>query len=177
MKLLRNLVNLFAICVVVAVVAFNWNDVQAQEKAKQFSKEDLQCLSKNIFFEARNQTISGKVAVAWVTLNRMENSKYPDTICGVVTQAQLDANNNPIKHKCQFSWYCDGKSDRIPSNVVAQRAWEDAQLVAQVVVLDWIKAKKSPVGEAIMYHADYVKPYWAASYAKITKVDSHVFYE
>jgi spore germination cell wall hydrolase CwlJ-like protein len=135
------------------------------------------CLQKNIFFESRNQSTLGQVAVAWVTVNRTDSPLYPNTLCRVVKQAQLDSNRNPIKHKCQFSWYCDGKSDQVPDNAVATRAWEDAGIVADVVLLDWLRARKGPVGEAVMYHATYVEPYWADSYTQVAQVDDHIFYE
>jgi N-acetylmuramoyl-L-alanine amidase len=80
-------------------------------------------------------------------------------------------------HKCQFSWYCDGKSDKIPDNVIAQRAWIDAMIVAEVVLLDWAREKRSPVSAATMYHANYVNPYWASSYNKVTRIDDHIFYQ
>jgi len=103
--------------------------------------------------------------VAWVTLNRVEDNRYPDTICDVVWQ-----------HK-QFSWTHDGKADTPSNNELEQRAWEDAGLVAEVTLLDWARDARSPVEEATHYHADYVNPYWAASYAEVTRVDNHIFYQ
>lgn len=151
-------------------------EVEAKRFVDSIGNKQLQCLAQNIFFEARNQSIVGQVAVAWVTLNRVDAARYPDSICGVVRQAKRDASGNVIKHRCQFSWYCDGKSDRIPNNAIAQRAWEDAQLVAEVVMLDYARGMTSPVSDATMYHANYVMPYWADSYMKVATVDSHVFY-
>ena len=73
------------------------------------------CLAKNIYFEAGNQPLAGKVAVAQVVLNRMEHASYPKDVCGVVYQAKWRENwkgqQVPIRHQCQFSWFCDGKSD------------------------------------------------------------------
>ena len=73
------------------------------------------CLAKNIYFEAGNQPLAGKVAVAQVVLNRMEHSAYPKDICGVVYQAKWKENWKgtmlPVRNQCQFSWFCDGKSD------------------------------------------------------------------
>jgi spore germination cell wall hydrolase CwlJ-like protein len=137
----------------------------AQMHLETVSDEDRYCLQQNIYFEARNQSIAGQVAVAWVTLNRVEAQRFRDTICGVVWQNK------------QFSWTHDGKSDSPGTNVLEQRAWEDAGLVADVVLLDWARRRASPVGEAIMYHADYVNPYWAASYTQVAQIESHIFYE
>lgn len=151
-------------------------EIEAQRALLSISNNDKQCLAQNIFFEARNQDVLGQVAIAWVTLNRVGNSGYPGTICGVVTQANRDSSGNPIRDQCQFSWYCDGKSDAIPNNPVSQRAWEDAQLIAEVVLLDWARGKAGPVGDSIMYHADYVQPYWASSHEVVTQIGDHIFY-
>ena len=155
-----------------AVGAFNAHEVRAENRLQTITAEDRECLAKNIYFEARSETIEGQVAVAWVTLNRMESQRFPNTICGVVYQARTDSRGNPLRHQCQFSWFCDGKSDRIRN----QRAWEDVLLITEVVLLDWARAKESPVQNATYYHADYVNPYWADDYTRIAQVDSHIFY-
>lgn len=156
--------------------AYNIKEAHAKQIIHNISTEEKICLQQNIFFEARNQSRLGQVAVAWVTLNRMESNAYPDTICEVVKQGHKNADGNMIRHKCQFSWYCDGRSDNVPNNPIAQRAWEDAGIVAEVVLLDWAKSHQSPVDDAIMYHADYVEPYWVTSYEMVTQVDEHIFY-
>lgn len=152
-------------------------EAKAEQKLSVVSDEDRICLAKNIFFEGRNQSTLGQVSIGWVTLNRMESDRFPDTICGVVKQGRKDDAGNMIRHKCQFSWYCDGKSDIIPDNVVEQRAWEDAQLIADVVLFDWAREKASPVKGATFYHADYVSPYWAPEFTKVVQIDTHIFYE
>lgn len=177
MKIIANLINVAALCALIGVGAFYWKEAHAQERVRGISVEDRECLAKNIFFEARNQSVLGQVSVAWVTLNRMESERFPNTICEVVKQGHQDSAGNMIRHQCQFSWYCDGRSDRIPSNAVAQRAWEDAQLVAEVVLLDWARDEASPVENATMYHANYVDPYWSTSYNRVTQIDDHIFYE
>ena len=157
----------------IAVGVTGAQEVKAQERLNTITDEQRECLAKNIYFEARGESIAGQVAVAWVTLNRMESDNFPNTICGVVYQARTDSNGNPIRHKCQFSWFCDGKSDRIRN----QREWEDVKLIADVVLIDWARAKESPVEQATFYHADYVRPYWASNFTKVAQVDSHIFYE
>jgi spore germination cell wall hydrolase CwlJ-like protein len=176
--ILAGSVNIAALCTMVGVGAFYWTEAQAQERLRAMSDEQRHCLAQNIFWEARNQSTLGQVSVAWVTLNRMESKQFPNTICEVVKQGRQDSNGRMIRNQCQFSWYCDGKSDRIPNNVVAQAAWEDAQLIADVVLLDWARwgQRESPVENATFYHADYVNPYWAASFNEVVTVDNHIFY-
>jgi len=79
--------------------------------------DPLVCLAANIYFEAGNQSKKGKDAVAHATLNRVEHEKYPDNICDVVYDARYTTswkgNKVPRRNECQYSWFCDGKSDRI----------------------------------------------------------------
>ena len=76
---------------------------------------DEYCLAQNIYFEAGNQPLAGKIAVAHVVMNRLDHYSYPGNICGVVYDAKWKenwkGNMMPVRNQCQFSWYCDGKSD------------------------------------------------------------------
>ena len=176
MKLLDVAAGAFNGAVIAAMVAVGVvgvTEARAEHRLASISEEERECLARNVYFEARSETIQGQVAVAWVTLNRMESPRFPNSICGVVYQARTDSRGNPIRHQCQFSWYCDGRSDRIRN----QRAWEDAQLIADVVLLDWARAKNSPVQNATYYHADYVNPSWARDFTRVAQVDTHIFYE
>ena len=80
------------------------------------------CLADNMYFEARNQGTAGITAVSNVVLNRVKSEMYPNTICEVVRQGphreswRKDGTYHPVKHRCQFSWYCDGLSDK-PKNI------------------------------------------------------------
>jgi len=158
-------VNAITLAAVAAVGAYQIDQARAEQVVSSISAEDQRCMQQNIYFEARNQSTLGQVAVAWVTLNRVQSDRYPDSICGVVWQNK------------QFSWTHDGKSAEPGNNVLEQRAWEDAGLVTEVVLLDWALGKNGPVGAATMYHADYVDPYWSDSYRLVTKVDDHIFYQ
>ena len=167
-KALAHTANIAALCTLVAfgAVQLNIAPAEAQEAMLTVSDDDMYCLQQNIFFEARNQSRIGQVAVAWVTLNRVDATRYPSNICDVVWQRK------------QFSWTHDGKADTPSDNVLEQRAWEDARLIAEVVVIDWLTAetRRSPIEDATMYHANYVDPYWASSYDHVVTVDTHIFY-
>lgn len=144
----------------------------ALEVEKQLNQtKQLHCLATNIYHEARNEGLTGQRAVAWATLNRVESPKYPNTVCEVVYQAKLNENGIPYKNKCQFSWFCDGKSDEI-----ADRAsWNVAEQIAFEVITAYGK-ETDPTNGAFMYHAHYVTPYWASAYEKQARIDSHIFY-
>ena len=94
------------------------------------------CLALNTYHEAKNQSMIGQIATAQVVMNRVEDSRYPNTVCEVVKQGPTrtswkdPSKRIPVKHRCQFSWYCDGKSD-IPKN---RKAWKKAQDYAYLVL-------------------------------------------
>jgi len=132
------------------------------------------CLAKNIYFEAGNQPLAGKVAVAQVVMNRMEHATYPHDICGVVYQANWRTNwkgvEVPILHQCQFSWFCDGKSDE-PLDT-------DTFFESYRVASDVIMGKYPDITEgATHYHAVTVEPYWAHSLNETVRITDHVFYK
>ena len=137
------------------------------EKAKS-----IECLATNIYHEARNEGLTGQRAIAWTTLNRVESQKYPDNICDVVYQAELNENGIPLKNQCQFSFYCDG----LPDTVDDLAAWNLAESIAEEVMSGYGK-ETDPTNGAIMYHAYYVTPYWSSAYEKQARIDSHIFYK
>ena len=132
--------------------------------------DEVECLALNIYHEARNQPLVGKLAVAEVTLNRVKDDRFPNNICGVVYQGYYYSNNYPIKNKCQFSWWCDGKSDK-PRN---EEAWIKAIDVADLVLTD--KVGINVVGKSTHYHAYYVRPAWAKTKRKVVRIEDHIFY-
>ena len=149
--------------------------------------DEMHCLAKNIYFEARGESLKGKIAVANVTMNRVDDPNYPNTICGVVYQAKYskwwqEHNGSlvPIRNQCQFSWYCDGKSDTLfltnkNGDVIKgnMQAWLDSINIAK----DSIRGDVTDITHgALWYHADFVNPYWRVHYKEVTKVGGHIFY-
>ena len=132
------------------------------------------CLAKNIYFEAGNQSKAGRLAVGLVTLNRVEMRDYPDTICGVVhqgpTYTNWKGNTWPVKHKCQFSWYCDGKKDIIEDS----KTWNEVYLLAVALVQGSVYDFTDGSSH---YHNDKVHPYWADHLYKTLTIDNHIFYK
>lgn len=150
------------------------NDITAivEQVAIETNKQrQLNCLATNIYHEARNEGLTGQKAVAWATLNRVESHRYPNIVCDVVYQAQLNENGIPIKNKCQFSWFCDGKSDAVDDLA----AWNVAVKIAEKVSSSYGN-ETDPTNGSFMYHAHYVTPYWASSYERQVRIDSHIFY-
>lgn len=135
---------------------------------------ELFCLAQNIYFEASIDHMAGMYAVADVTLNRVKDSRFPDTICGVVKSAKLDKKGNPKRNQCAFSWYCDGKSDKVPEG---SHAWKEATEVAWNAVMN---GKFVGLTEnSTHYHTPKVNPYWASAdnMSKLGRIGHHVFYK
>ena len=135
--------------------------------------EAILCLALNVYHEAKNQPFIGQVAVAQVVMNRVYDERYPDTICEVVEQGPTYSSNPdfPIRHRCQFSWYCDGKSDT-PKE---KDAWDTALAVANGVYYGNLYMDDLVEG-ATHYHAYYVTPEWASTKTYITRIEDHIFY-
>lgn len=125
----------------------------------------LRCLALNIYWEARSEPLEGQIAVAAVTLNRMRDHRFPDNICDVVRQG-----GEVRRHRCQFSWWCDGKKDE----PLEATAWHRANTLARLAVNDILE---DPTDGALWYHADYVDPFWADAKVKLTKIGRHIFYD
>ena len=132
----------------------------------------LMCMAVNIYHEAGNQSMIGQMAVGQVVLNRVEDSRFPDTVCEVVKEAVTYKNSNkPVRWKCQFTWFCDGKKDE-PNfkSKTWSAALENASiLLTKTIVLDITEG-------ATHYHATYVRPAWAKTKTKTTRIDRHIFY-
>jgi N-acetylmuramoyl-L-alanine amidase len=135
-------------------------------EAKHSPKFDkaLRCLALNVYHEARSEPVVGQVAVAAVTLNRVASESFPDSVCGVVEQGGQERNH------CQFSWWCDGRTDA-PRN---KEAWQEA---LRVSILALSGKAHDPTGGALYYHTTSVSPKWSRSFRRTTRIGRHVFYK
>ena len=124
-----------------------------------FTAEDHVCLAKNIYFEARNESRKGQMAIALVTLKRVADPRYPNTVCEVVYDSK------------QFSWYWDGLSDR-PRNYAS---YQEVALLASAMLDSDTSVYDFTYGST-HYHADYVSPYWSDYMILKAKIDTHIFY-
>ena len=141
-------------------IGLDANYVTAAEKTKQ-----LECLTKNIYWEAASEPFEGKVGVAQVTMNRVESGKFASSVCGVVYQKNVFYE----KVVCQFSWYCENVSKIRP---IHKELWKESEEVAKKVLLENFRLPS--LKNALYYHADYVNPGWQKP--KIDKIGRHIFY-
>ena len=179
----------------IAVMTVSTAFAQAQEstfqnpKIEELYTEDnrpeLYCLAQNIYFEAKSEPLAGQYAVADVVLNRVNDTRYPNTICEVVREGPIKESWKtkqdttlsdderiyyPRKNRCQFSWYCDGKSDTIRDS----DAWRMAQIIAYKIV--YADKMRGITEGATHYHADYVSPKWASKIQLVGSISTHIFY-
>jgi spore germination cell wall hydrolase CwlJ-like protein len=139
----------------------------AKRKAYRYTRtnEDLECLALNIYFEARSESAIGRRAVGHVVMNRVNHRKFPDSICDVVRQGGAEA-----RYRCQFSWWCDGQSDK-PYN---RTQWTKAMKLAAEI---YRGQSTDPTGGALWYHADYTQPRWTHDFKRGPKIGRHIFYQ
>ena len=165
--------------------ASTFQNPEIDELYTEYNQPQLYCLAQNIYFEAKSEPLAGQYAVADVVLNRVNDTRYPNTICEVVREGPIKESwktrqhadlapkeriYHPIKNRCQFSWYCDGKADVVRDN----DAWRLAQIVAYKIVHN--EKMRGITEGATHYHADYVSPKWAKSIQLVGSISTHIFY-
>jgi len=128
------------------------------------SRDELVCLALNDYWEARSEEIAGRIAVARVVLNRAMDSRFPTNLCDVIKQTK-------VAGRCQFSWYCDDKSNA----PLDPKVWRDSLKIA-AAVLQKDSAIPDPTGGALWYHASFLRPSWAMGFESTTIIGQHVFY-
>jgi spore germination cell wall hydrolase CwlJ-like protein len=137
------------------------NAITAEVRNKQ-----LDCLAKNIYYEAGGEPFEGKVAVAQVTINRAESGQFPNDICKVVYQKNIVYE----KVLCQFSWYCENASAMKPKNAAMFR---ESEMVARQVLLENFRLPS--LKNALYFHATHINPKWNRE--KVAQIGGHVFYK
>lgn len=134
------------------------------------AKKQVECLADNIFFESAHEPTEGKVAVAFVTLNRVNSGHFPNNICGVVKQK--------TQNVCQFSWYCEERPYRLSYSKdltgPQEKIYNEIVQIAVYVYTNYEKMK-DPTNGALFYHADYVNPQWK-NMTKTAVIGRHIFY-
>ncbi len=128
---------------------------------KQRVMREVECLARNIYFEAGSEPRNGKIAVAEVTMNRVKSKNFPRTVCGVVYQR--------TGRTCQFSWVC--KQNKV---VRSKEMWLESLRIAENILIS--KRRYGIIGSAQYFHADYVEPAWAEEKQLVMKIGRHIFY-
>jgi spore germination cell wall hydrolase CwlJ-like protein len=127
-----------------------------------FRKNELNCLTDAIYFEARNQSVKGMIAVGQVIMNRTHSGQFGKNVCEVVHQR--------VKRVCQFSYICKSKDYRVIDDPYS---WDLATRVAHNTYHGYIS---DITNGATFYHSRRVKPKWRKNVEKTVTIKDHVFY-
>ena len=125
--------------------------------------EQWRCLAEALYFEARGESVRGMFAVGEVIMNRVDSSRYPNSLCGVINQG------TGRQFACQFTYTCDGAAEEIHEPA----AWARVGKVARLLVDG---APRILTDGATHYHTRAVNPRWARVFPRTTTIGSHHFY-
>ena len=125
-------------------------------------QQEHHCLSLALYWEARGESRRGMVAVGWTILNRSRSPEFPSTPCDVV----FEGGESP---PCQFSWWCDGKSDR----PLDRDSWINARVIAARLLTD---PPPDPTDGALFYHSTRIGVPWTRPRRRTTRIGNHIFY-
>ncbi|MEO8717866.1 MAG: cell wall hydrolase [Burkholderiales bacterium] len=163
----------FALMIGAAAAAFGYGmhavlarHDRARALAREAERADIECLARNVYFEARGEPPEGQYAVAEVTMNRKASKRYPATICAVVHEQRWDAIRK--RYVGAFSW-----TEFYAMPEPSGEAWEFALQVAEDV---YYGRAPDRVEGATYYHAHYIKPSWARQQERVARIGRHVFY-
>jgi len=135
--------------------------------------DSLECMATAIYWESKSESTAGQIAVGQTILNRTQHPRFPGSVCGVVKEGR-HIQGLPVKDRCQFSFYCDGRSD-VPRE---PKAYEKALRLSEWLLLtkDWIP---DLTDGALYYHASWMEiwPKWSQEKRRLLQIDSHVFYQ
>lgn len=164
-----------------------------------FTSKDEDCLARNIFYEAGSEPEEGKVAVGMVTINRVKDGRFSNSICGVVNQRTVFVRNREIAKTemvaagffgrpvavvkkelvvqnvpvCQFSWAC--QFVRMPK--VTDERWEESKRIARAILNEEYPQWEYKYQNAMYFHAAGIRPVWATQKAYVARIGGHKFYE
>ena len=118
-------------------------------------KADIDCLARNVYHEARGEPIEGQIAVAQVTVNRVESGEFQSSVCKAVYADR------------QFSWTTK------PKKIKDIKAWEASVAIATAVLT---KSVHLPDFKALYFHTKQVKPTWNRGKRVLAVIGNHIFY-
>lgn len=149
--------------------------------------ETMVCMAMAIYHEAKNQPLAGQVAVGQVIMNRVADDRWPSDVCSVIKQGPVreswktrqnpdlfddERSYYPVRDRCQFSFYCDGKSDEMRDRQAKALAYAAAHGVLHKQVHDLVEG-------ATFYHASWMEKYpsWSRSQEYVVQIEDHIFYK
>ena len=140
-----------------------WTSLKLLSLPVPKSDKQMSCLAEALYFEARGEPIKGQLAVGEVILNRVEDRRYPSSICKVVNQG------TGRRFACQFTYTCDGKLETVQE----RKPYEIALKIAKILMTT--HDRKLTRGST-HYHSNYVNPKWSKKFERVAKFGRHIFY-
>lgn len=140
----------------------------ANKNKNSYHWKELECLAKNLYYEARGEGHKGMLAVGTVTMNRVHHSLFPNSVCDVVYEK---TKNNVGKTVCQFSWVCQSYIKKKHKNL---DLYKQAVAIATGILYGGNRLHK--LERALFFHADYVNPKWR-NVRQVATIGRHIFYE
>jgi N-acetylmuramoyl-L-alanine amidase len=168
-------ITLMLLGLLLAVMLLHWainnklstiDPTETSAVTAELRERQLGCLAKNIYHEAGGEPFEGKVAVAQVTLNRVNSGQFPNDVCKTIYQKNIFYE----KVVCQFSWTCDRNVTFKPIN---NASYNESMIAAQKVLLEDFRLPS--LKHALYYHADYINPGWKKE--QVAKIGQHIFYK
>ena len=147
---------------ILLVVAFGLSMSAAAGNGTRIQHDEHHCLALALYWEARGESERGKTAVGWTILNRERSRDFPSSVCGVV----FEGGETP---PCQFSWWCDGKSDRPKDN----HSWIRSKVLAARLLTN---PPPDPTSGALFFHSTSISVPWTRPRTRTARIGNHIFY-
>lgn len=164
------------------------------------SDKDVECMARNIFYEAGGESTEGKIAVGVVTLNRAQDGRFGKTVCDVVKARTVVVKSREVKRNevvqvgyfgrpetiekrevvvqavpvCQFSWTCAGFVRKPKTD---DERWVESQEVAQRLANGEFEEERAKYGSALFFHNTGIRPIWARTKQLVARTGRHIFYQ
>ena len=164
------------------------------------SDRDVECMARNIFYEAGAEPTEGKIAVGIVTLNRAQDPRFGNSVCEVVKARTVVVKQRQVKRAemvkvgyfgrpemvernetvvqqvpvCQFSWVCSGYAKKPKPD---DERWVESQAIAQKIAEGEYQEYRAKYGSAMYFHAAGIRPIWAKTKQLVTRTGHHLFYQ
>ena len=162
-KIVALVLSILTVVFMTPTLSSNVMDIIVKRQVAESYNQQVECLAKNIYYESASEAYEGKLAVAQVTLNRVNSPQYPHDVCSVVYQK--------TQGTCQFSWTCNN----VDTLVKNKYQWEESLLIAKRALTQPVLHDIIAKTNALYYHAVYVNPGWNKTKV-VARIGNHIFY-
>ena len=162
-KIVAIVLSVLTVVFMTPTLSSNVMDIIVKRQVAESYNQQVECLAVNIYYESASEAYEGNLAVAQVTLNRVNSPQYPHDVCSVVYQK--------TQGTCQFSWTCNN----VDTLVKNKYQWEESLLIAKRALTQPVLHDIIAKTNALYYHAVYVNPGWNKTKV-VARIGNHIFY-